>query len=183
MSATQYKDFFHVWLKLLLIFECDKLEFLHIAHLNKIQSKDSLRCRCFSFTFCVTWDLDFSTFFCADTQTSTAACCGLHPRQGMKASRMSSGAEDGGVSVINFLGALAPVLQSLFLSFSIRSKHLPPPLQLVGFAVGVSSLIWSPVLPPACPCNLTAGRLAVHLLSAPDFSFTEDRKEPNVSQD
>lgn len=141
MSATQYKDIFHVWLQLLLVFECDKPEFLHIAPLNKIQSKDLLRCHCLSFTFCVTLDLDVSTLFCADSQTSMAACCGLHPKQGVKASRMSSGAEDGGVSVINFLGALAPVHQSLFLSFSIRSKHLPPPSELVGFAVGVSSLI------------------------------------------
>lgn len=73
----------------------------------------------------------------------------------------------GGVVIINFLGALAPELQSLFLSFCIRFKDLP--LAAHGSAAGVPSLIYSPVLSLACPCNLTVGRLALHLLSAPGF--------------
>lgn len=56
---------------------------------------------------------------------------------------MSSGSGDGDVGVINFVGASAPEPQSLFLSFSIRFKNLPPFLQLVVLLQG------SPVLSEA----------------------------------
>lgn len=107
--------------------------------------------------------------------------CSLQPRH---SSRMSSGAEDGsmgGISVINFLGDFVTELQSLFFSFSIRSKDFL--LAACGSAAGVSSLICIPVLSLTCPCNLTAGRLALRLLSVFEFFFGDNRKQHNISQD
>lgn len=116
-----------------------------------------------------------------DTQTSTTACL-WSPTKALEQNVIRCRKwRHGGVNVINFLGDLAPKPQSLFLSFSIRSKDLP--LTACGSAAGVSSLICSPVLSLTCPCNLTAGRLALHLLSVSDFSFGDNRKEPNISQD
>lgn len=83
---------------------------------------------------------------------------------------MSSGSGDGDVAVINFVGKPRSLsLRASSFHFLSGSRISPPLVAAGGSAAGVSSLICSQVLSPACPCNLTAGRLALQLLSACDF--------------
>lgn len=77
--------------------------------------------------------------------------------------------------IINFPGALAPQLQNLFLSFSIRFKDLPP-LAVCGSARGGLQ----PYLQPHLICSLSlqpdCGKISSAPLVSSWFFFSEDRK-------